>query len=486
MKTLARLLIALAALIWVAPALAAPPVTITGPDGTQATVTGNKLDVNASFAGTVTVNALIPDSTTSTGNIVSNGDTVTLTTTGGYGSFGVTITGTWSGTIQVLGSQDCTSYAVTTALPLANGVASNVISANGSYQGNMGGLKCIQLKGLSMVSGTAAVKLSAGAGTSSVMQDNIPWITGGYSTGASATAITSTVKAASTQAAATDTSLVVQENPNSPAQAAKGQGATGAAVPAGAQYIGGNSGGNLTGVSIGSHGGVVIEGVASGTPVPISGTVTSNNASVTTNGSTAATSSTLIGVSDGTNQEQLIAPISLGDGVNGNNSIAAGLYGYNGASWDRLRVDGSKNLDVNVNTALPAGTNNIGAVSPAAATSGGLSEYVLEPAASDNHAVIKNGAGQVYTITGFNNSATINYLRLYDAGTGFNGCNSATGLVWEMHIPANSTNDAGFVLPIPVGLSFTNGISICVTGGYGQTNTTNATASAISISIGYK
>lgn len=36
------------------------------------------------------------------------------------------------------------------------------------------------------------------------------------------------------------------------------------------------------------------------------------------------------------------------------------------------------------------------------------------------------------------------------------------------------------------GITFSTGISICVTGGYGQTNTTNATASAISLNVGYK
>lgn len=39
------------------------------------------------------------------------------------------------------------------------------------------------------------------------------------------------------------------------------------------------------------------------------------------------------------------------------------LYGYNGTTWDRLRVDGNKNLDVTLGTALPAGSATIGAVS---------------------------------------------------------------------------------------------------------------------------
>lgn len=119
------------------------------------------------------------------------------------------------------------------------------------------------------------------------------------------------------------------------------------------------------------------------------------------------------------------------------------------------------------------------------ATSGGMSWYNVEPGASDNHVNIKNGAGQVYSITTFNNSATINYIRLYNAATGFNGCNSATNLVWEGHIPAN-TSDAGFVVDFTQGIAFSTGISICITGAYGQTSTTSATASAMSVGVGYK
>lgn len=205
-----------------------------------------------------------------------------------------------------------------------------------------------------------------------------------------------------------------------------------------------------------------------------------------------------------------------------NNPGVSYNYGFNGTTWDQLQVDASKFLKVilqsgstsavtqatasNLNatvvgtgtfatqaaqsgtwTVQPGNTPNTSPwlVTETPATSGGLSSYILEPAATDNHAVIKNGAGQVFHIATFNNSATINYMRLYNAGTGFNGCNSASNLIWEGHIPA-STSDAGFVEPIPEGLAFSTGISICVTGAYGQTNTTAATASAISVDIFYK
>lgn len=118
-------------------------------------------------------------------------------------------------------------------------------------------------------------------------------------------------------------------------------------------------------------------------------------------------------------------------------------------------------------------------------TSGGLTMYTLEPAASDNHTNVKNGAGQVYHVMVSNNSATVNYLRFYNAATGFNGCGSATNLVYEMAIPA-STSGAGFVQDIAQGIAFSTGISICVVGAYGTAATTNATASAMSVNVGYK
>lgn len=122
---------------------------------------------------------------------------------------------------------------------------------------------------------------------------------------------------------------------------------------------------------------------------------------------------------------------------------------------------------------------------PTPVTTGGLSVFFVQPTASDNHANIKNGAGQVYHVKATNNSATVNYLRLYNAGTGFNGCNSATNLVDQWAIPA-STSGAGYVEDIAVGEAFATGISICVTSGYATTDTTNATASAMSVSVGYK
>ena len=141
-------------------------------------------------------------------------------------------------------------------------------------------------------------------------------------------------------------------------------------------------------------------------------------------------------------------------------------------------------IATNTAAAIPAGTNYIDQVGIGPQTTGGLTTYFLQPTAADNHTNVKNGAGQVYWVLVENNSATVNYLRFYNAATGFNGCNSATNLVSQIQIPA-STAVGGVNISVPLGIPFSTGISICVTSGYATTDTTNATASAMSLTIGY-
>jgi hypothetical protein len=147
-------------------------------------------------------------------------------------------------------------------------------------------------------------------------------------------------------------------------------------------------------------------------------------------------------------------------------------------------------------SAIVAGTNLIGkvgidqttngttnAVVPVPATSGGLTTYFLQPTASTNSVSVKASAGQVYWILAENNSATVNYVRFYNTSSGPT-CSSATGLVTQIQIPA-STAVGGISIPLHFGIAFSTGIGICVTSGYATTDTTNATATAISLTIGY-
>ena len=167
--------------------------------------------------------------------------------------------------------------------------------------------------------------------------------------------------------------------------------------------------------------------------------------------------------------------------TSGTQTVQGTTAAGSGAATNLVTVQGNAS-----GTAIPTTVSGTVATTSAPSTSGGLSLYFVQPTASDNHANIKNGAGQVYKISITNNSATINYVRLYNAGTGFNGCNSATNIVYENAIPASSTTSGALLDFYPNGIAFATGISICVTSGYAQTDTTNATASAMNVNIGYK
>ncbi len=130
---------------------------------------------------------------------------------------------------------------------------------------------------------------------------------------------------------------------------------------------------------------------------------------------------------------------------------------------------------------LPCDSTTPLVVSIAGTVTSGASMYFVQPTASDNHATIKAGAGTVYKITVTSNSGTTNALRLYNATTGFAGCNSATNLVYQVAVISPGIADS-----YAQGIAFGTGISLCVTSGYATNDTTNATASAMSVNIAYQ
>ena len=194
------------------------------------------------------------------------------------------------------------------------------------------------------------------------------------------------VKAASTAAAAADPSLVVALSPNSPLptganvvgavtqsgawtttvtqatpanlQAEVGGLAAAGSVPVGNPVqIGGSDGTDIRtlatdasghpvivgdGTAGSPAGGVVsVQGVAGGTAIPVSGTVTASNPSVGSTGTTTPTSATLVGGTDGTN----LVAIKIKD-----------------ASTAAVAADPSLVVAISPNSPLPTGANVVGAV----------------------------------------------------------------------------------------------------------------------------
>jgi hypothetical protein len=180
-------------------------------------------------------------------------------------------------------------------------------------------------------------------------------------------------------------------------------------------------------------------------------------------------------------------PVNIVAGAGGGLSVAfAGPIGANGTPVGF--ADASGNFQPLIgNTAAfgPYVDTKIGSNLANILTASATPVTPIAATASDNHATLVNGAHVAVSVHTSNNSATKNYLRLYDAGTGFNGCNSATGVIFAMEIPPN---DSGFSVSLggSNGIAVTNGLSWCITSGFGLTDTTNATASAIYANASYR
>jgi hypothetical protein len=149
----------------------------------------------------------------------------------------------------------------------------------------------------------------------------------------------------------------------------------------------------------------------------------------------------------------------------------------NGVGYIQIR-DPSNERGANVTAAnelsveLGAGSALAGRVQLDAQTANGADTFNVASAASTNSTNVKASAGNVYGITLINTTATLYYLRLYNTASAPT-CSSATGYVTTIPVPA-STSGAGVTVSLPVGISFSTGISYCLTGGPTSTDNTNA------------
>lgn len=73
---------------------------------------------------------------------------------------------------------------------------------------------------------------------------------------------------------------------------------------------------------------VTVQGIAAGTPLIIEGGAAT--------GAAKAGNPVRIGLSDGTNAQDWLTALILGDGVNGNNTAAVAPWVWNGTTWDRM------------------------------------------------------------------------------------------------------------------------------------------------------
>lgn len=99
------------------------------------------------------------------------------------------------------------------------------------------------------------------------------------------------------------------------------------------------------------------------------------------------------------NAADAVATSSTNSGTNAYN------FGFNGTTWDRLRVDASKNLLISVNTALPTGANTVGKID-LLGNAGAIMDFAGQNAASPANSLLTGCQFQTTptTITAGNSS----------------------------------------------------------------------------------
>ena len=125
-----------------------------------------------------------------------------------------------------------------------------------------------------------------------------------------------------------------------------------------------------------------------------------------------------------------------------------------------------------ITNALPAGTNLLGSVNIAPATSGGCSTAVSQALTTTIN--VKASAGQLYGYTLSNPNASVVYVTFYNTATTPGTIGATTNLVLEIMIPAGSTANVSF--PDSAAIAFSSGIAIAV-----ATTATGNTAPATGI-----
>lgn len=137
-------------------------------------------------------------------------------------------------------------------------------------------------------------------------------------------------------------------------------------------------------------------------------------------------------------------------------------YGFNGTTWDRLRVDGGKNLKV-----APS----------VSASANGLTSSRVKAAATTNATSLKASAGNIASIDVFNVAAYSVFLQLYNKASAPTVGTDVP--VWTIPIAAGT----GFSRSFPTGKSFATGIAYAITKLQADTDTTAVVANDLTGSI---
>lgn len=178
--------------------------------------------------------------------------------------------------------------------------------------------------------------------------------------------------------------------------------------------------------------------------------------------------------SDSTGQVTLAAGAATIGALTANQSVNAAqingvapLMGNGVSGTGAMRVTIAS--DSTGQIALAAGTAIIGSLAPN--TSGGPTLLRIKTTASTNAALVKGSPGQLYGYSFYNLSAALKYVRFYNLTTNPPVPASST-VFFDVPLPPNGGRIEMFDLGIP----FTVGMGICVTGGLGDTDNTSTAA----------
>jgi hypothetical protein len=175
----------------------------------------------------------------------------------------------------------------------------------------------------------------------------------------------------------------------------------------------------------------------------------------------------------------------LGDGHNVTVDNASGASAVNiQDGGNTITVDNGGTFAVQNDAATPAGTNLIGDVGLSVRTSGGTTLYKnIDVDESEDE--VKGTAGQVYWIHAMNLSASVLFLKFYNA-TAATVVVGTTVPDLTFPIPTQGdTNGAGFALSIPNGIAFGTAITVAATTGLADNNSGAPGANEVVLNMGY-
>jgi hypothetical protein len=249
-------------------------------------------------------------------------------------------------------------------------------------------------------------------------------------------------------------------------------GLTGSAVPTSASYEGFNSGGNLVGVSVANP--LPVTGGASTGVVGALGTPTSATLG---GGQDSATSTTLdaltVDASDGGLRiHEMNFPAFTFSSVY-LNTLDQNSAGILAAAQAPLAAQASLGIDIGSVGILPN-------------TTGGLSTYSEIVPANTTSVAVDTSPGSLMDIEVGSNSATPLsnpiYVKFYNVAQGSVTCGTPTPQSRYIVTGGSNIQIGGGV----VGAAFSTAITMCITGGIADNDTTNPTASTYVITIHYK